>query len=209
MKTVPQKQSVQERHRACPLAQNSVTTWSLSGPGSANDDCAHFGHAYWSVMALDSFKAPTRISREKYAQASCRGLFSERCNANGTRLQSRAAYSTTRSHPERTSVKGAFLQQHRPPSAHLQGNAIKNNLFLAWKIFPLPLSGGGESKQEGAAWRIEFQACKPWLGRVSGQRVVGSGSSSRSCQTRLFVNWKENRAARVLVWQTCGIGASQ
>lgn len=41
---------------------------------------------------LNSFKAPTRISQEKYVRVGCSGLFSEQCNANGTQLQCRAAY---------------------------------------------------------------------------------------------------------------------
>lgn len=93
---------------------------------------------------LYSFKALTRISQEKYVLAGCSGLFSEQCNANGTRLQCRAAY-----HPvsplmniNQSSIFTAALGGHQVYTR--KAMQLKATLFLDWKIFPLPLSGGGK-----------------------------------------------------------------
>lgn len=133
----------------------------------------------FSVVHLEHYNAvfiqsSARISQGKYVRAGCSGLFSEQCNSNGTRLQCRAAY-----HPVSTLMN--INQRHiltagqTTKCIYSRGNAIKSNLFLDWKIFPLPLSGGGKcfrgkkSKQERAACREESQACNQWPGRFSGQ----------------------------------------
>lgn len=90
---------IQNKQFNFPKDYLSLSTWptrydsqTRSSAESSDGGWAFFSHAFWSIIMLHSFKAPTRISQGKYVRTSWSGLFWEQCNSNGTWLQCWAAY---------------------------------------------------------------------------------------------------------------------
>ena len=143
-------------------------------------------------------------------RAGCSGLFSEPCNSNGTRLRCRAAYRPV-SPLMNINQRHILTAGQTAECIHSPGDAIKSNLFLGWKIFPLPLSGGGKcfrGNQSRKERLVEKNPRHANSGRADFLGRVTSRSSSLNCQTLMFVNWKPTFPGRLRSkdqggWNSC------